>query len=61
MTSAPRPISSFSTSTLPVRAAVIRTVSPSSEAAFGSAPPWSKRSTRRALPLTAASVNGRTP
>jgi hypothetical protein len=46
------------TSGLPVRAAVIRTVSPPGSAVFGSAPAFSRRSTIAKLPLVQASESG---
>ena len=46
---------------LPVRAAVISTVSPPRSAASGSAPAARNRLTRPALPLVAASDSGGTP
>ena len=53
LTSAPAPSSTLRASVLPVSAAVISAVSPSSEVPFGSAPALSSRSMIAALPFVA--------
>ena len=59
--SAPAASNAWMTSTRPVRAAVISTVSPSASRRFGSAPAASSRVTMAALPFSAARVIGATP
>ena len=61
LTSAPRLMSACTASTLPVRAAVMRTGSPASVRVLGSAPASIKAPSTLALPLVAASVIGWMP
>jgi hypothetical protein len=61
LTLAPAAISRSITSGDPVRAAVIRIVSPSGVVAFGSAPASSSARVSRMLPLAAASESGVMP
>jgi hypothetical protein len=61
LTLAPRAINVFSASTVPVRAAVMITGSPSAVLVFGSAPADSSASRTFALPFIAASVTGGKP
>ena len=58
---APRASSAFTTSTDPVRAAVMSGVSPPGSAPFGSAPAFKSRSTMAALPFVHAIESGVTP
>ena len=53
--------SAFTASTLPVRAAVIKAVSPPGSVVFGSAPAFSSSSIIAALPFVQASESGVTP
>ena len=60
-TSAPRATSARTAPTRPVRAAVMRTVSPPGSVVFGSAPAARSRSTIATLAFSAASDSAVTP